>query len=128
MGATMMEWSSGLVMFMIISLFCDSSTTGMPVMLLGLVVTTMTMASIRKAYPDEERGIRNALMSACGICPVDVPPPAFLQPVWSSSPIDELNPNCAFVTLGFGEIFPSVCDLLLVEEAISLEELRGENA
>ena len=81
LGATLMEWSSGVVMFMIISLFSDSPVKGMPFMLAGLLLTSFMMASLRRAYPDEERGVRNALMSACGIRPQDIPAPAALQPV-----------------------------------------------
>jgi len=105
-GATLIEWACGLVMFFIISLF-GSPIQAMPMMIAGMVITAMSLASLRKVYPDEERGVRNAFMAACGLPPRDIPLPAGLQPIWSPCPIRALRADCKFMILGLDGIFPS---------------------
>lgn len=107
MGANAMEWGCGLVVFLLISLFADSPARAMPFMLLGWVLTTTTLASLRKSFPDEERGVRNAVASACGFPPPGIPAPSRMQPVWSGAPAKKLNANSRFVELGLDEILPS---------------------
>lgn len=107
LGANPIEWGCGFVVFIIISLFGNSPATMMPFMLIGWVSTTVTLANMRRVFPDEERGLRNALLTACGICPPDIPPPSRLQPVWSPCPVQELPENSQFVKLGLDRMFPS---------------------
>ena len=83
MGANAMEWACGLMVFLMISLFADSPAKAMPFMILGFVLTSTTMASLRKSFPDEQRGVRNAICTACG-----VEPPCLLYT--SPSPRDPL--------------------------------------
>lgn len=107
MGANAMEWACGLVIFLLISLFADSPARAMPFMLLGWILTTTTLASLRKSFPDEERGVRNAVASSCGFPPPGIPAPASMQPVWSGAPARELDPSSRFVELGLDKMLPS---------------------
>jgi hypothetical protein len=107
MGANAMEWACGLVVFLLISLFADSPARAMPFMLLGWILTTTTLASLRRSFPDEERGVRNAVATACGFPPPGIPLPSCLQPVWSGAPAKKINPNTKFVEYGFDKMFPS---------------------
>ena len=108
MGANAIEWASGLVVFMMISLFAESPGRAMPFMLAGWVLTTTTLASMRKSFPDEERGVRNALGTACGFPPPGIPKPAVMQPVWSPAPMKELSENCKFRKYGLDSLFVSM--------------------
>ena len=107
MGANAMEWGCGLVVFLLISLFADSPARAMPFMLLGWVLTTTTLAGLRRSFPDQERGVRNAVATACGFPPPGIPAPSVLQPVWSGAPLKELPQNCKFVELGLDQEFQS---------------------
>lgn len=107
MGGNAMEWACGLVVFLLISLFADSPARAMPFMLLGWILTTTTLASLRRSFPDQERGVRNAVATACGFPPPGIPMPSSLQPVWSGSPAREVNPKSKFIQLGLNQLFPS---------------------
>ncbi|MCC6220689.1 MAG: hypothetical protein IT291_05540 [Deltaproteobacteria bacterium] len=109
MGANAMEWAVGLVIFLMIGSFARSPASAMPLMIGGWILTTTTLASTRRNFPDEERGVRNAVMTACGFPPPGIPSPSLLQPVWSGAPMRELPQNCRFVQLGLEELF-SDCD------------------
>lgn len=106
MGANAMEWAAGLVVFLLISLFAESPARAMPFMLIGWVLTTTQLALLRRSFPDEERGVRNAVMTSCGFPPVGIPRPSILQPVWSGSPIVRLSNKSRFEMLALGELFP----------------------
>lgn len=105
MGANAMEWACGLVVFLLISLFADSPARAMPFMLLGWVLTTVTLAGLRKSFPDEERGVRNAMSTACGFPPPGIPAPSSLQPVWSGAQLREIPKNTKFYELGLHTMF-----------------------
>ncbi len=107
MGANAMEWACGLVVFILISLFADSPARAMPFMLLGWVLTTTTLAGLRRSFPDQERGVRNAVATACGFPPPGIPAPSSLQPIWSGAPVKQLSESSDFVQLGFDKMFPS---------------------
>lgn len=104
-GATLMEWASGFVMFMIVSLTGQSVVQVIVPMILAWVGTTVFLAATRKLFPDEERGVRNFLMSTLGVKPPDIPPPSSLQPFWSASPVRALSSDCRFVQLGLHKTF-----------------------
>ena len=123
MGANIVEWASGVVVFLLVSLLFSSPSTAMPFMLAGWVLTTVSLAALRHSFPDQERGVRNALCSALGVAPPGLPAPASIQPRWSAVPLRELDGDCKFKRLGLGELFPSFLDDL--EEAVKLEELRA---
>lgn len=120
MGANAMEWACGLVVFLLISLFADSPARAMPFMLLGWILTTVTLAGLRKSFPDEERGVRNAVSTACGFPPPGIPSPSALQPVWSGAQIREINKNSKYYVLGLNKMFPTF--ERQYTEAIELEE------
>ena len=105
MGANAMEWACGLVVFLLISLFADSPARAMPFMLLGWVLTTVTLAGLRKSFPDEERGVRNAVATACGFPPPGIPMPSALQPIWSGAPLRSIPQKSRFVALGLDDMF-----------------------
>ena len=107
MGGNVMEWACGLVVFLLISLFADSPARAMPFMLLGWILTTTTLASLRRSFPDQERGVRNAVATACGFPPPGIPAPSSLQPVWSGAPARQVNPKSKFAVLGLDQLFPS---------------------
>ena len=107
MGANAMEWACGLVVFVLISLFADSPARAMPFMLLGWVLTTTTLAAMRRSFPDQERGVRNAVCVACGFPPPGIPAPSVMQPIWSGSPSRQVRENTKFVQLGLSDMFPS---------------------
>lgn len=112
MGANAMEWAVGLVVFIMIGSFARTPASAMPMMLAGWIFTTATLASTRKLYPDEQRGVRNAILTSCGFPPPDVPSPAAIQPVWSAAPLREIDPESKFSKLGLDKLFPSFEDSL----------------
>jgi hypothetical protein len=113
MGANAMEWCVGLVVFVMIGSFARTPASAMPFMLGGWVLTTTTLATIRNMFPDQERGVRNAVMTACGFVPPGIPAPSALQPVWSGAPVKELKKEIKFVKLGLNNLFPSFREELL---------------
>ena len=107
MGGNAMEWACGLVVFLLISLFADSPARAMPFMLVGWILTTTTLAALRRSFPDEERGVRNAVATACGFPPPGIPMPSVLQPVWSGAPVKDLEKYKRLRELGLDKMFPS---------------------
>ena len=100
-GAKPMEWISGLMAALIFSeLFLSNVGKSMPLVLIILVTVPMALATLRSTYPDEERGLRNHLMSLMGVAPPDIPKPSTLQPVWSGLPVETLDEKTEFMTLG----------------------------
>ena len=77
----------------------------MPMLGLVLVGTTFGMATLRKQYPDEERGIRNAAMVAMGMPPPGIPAPASIQPNWSGAPMRGVQENSYYAQLGLVDVF-----------------------
>jgi hypothetical protein len=111
-GARPMEWGSGLVMGMSAQelLFTGSPAATMPYFLGILVGTTLLLRSLRKSFPDEEKGVANYCMAQLGIEPPSIPPPAQLQPLWSGTPLQTMSENKEFVELGLMNIFPNTQD------------------
>ncbi|MCC6953080.1 MAG: hypothetical protein IT290_03085 [Deltaproteobacteria bacterium] len=107
MGANFMEWVCGIVVFLMIGSISSSTVQAMPFMLAGLALTSTTLASLRRMFPDEHRGVRNMLTSGLGLPPIDIPAPSSLQPIWSGSPVRELPVKSPFVRLGLHEMFPT---------------------
>lgn len=105
MGANAMEWGCALAVFMLISLFADSVARAMPFMLLGGIMTAVTLASMRKSFPDQERGVRNAVSTFFGFPPPGIPAPSKLQPIWSGAPVREIPKNSRFHQLGLQHMF-----------------------
>ncbi|MBL7663146.1 hypothetical protein JNK13_10390 [bacterium] len=115
-GANAVEWAVGVVVFVIIGSLARTPASAMPLMLFGWIGTTATLASIRKMFPDEERGVRNAALTAIGIRPQGIPAPARIQPVWSPCPLRRVHPSSKFSRLGLESIFPTLQAQLTEEE------------
>lgn len=106
-GANAMEWLCGMVVFFFISFFASKPASAMPAMIAGWVFTTMSLAGLRRSFPDEERGVRNKFMTACGFPPIGIPLPAALQHTWSATPVREVPKFSNFKRLHFDQMFPS---------------------
>ncbi len=98
-GAKLMEWMGGLMTAFMVSTFYAKPAHHMPLLVLIWIGTTLTLALTRKKFPDEERGVRNMCMAACGFAPPGIPAPARLQPLWSGAPIRSLRPLCLYEQL-----------------------------
>lgn len=107
LGAKIPEWVSGIAVFLLVGeiFFKGSLDSGIPIMFICMVLTTMGMTRIRKMYPDEERGVRNDVMVKMGFPPPGIPSPSYFQPHWSGAPLEKLSPDCDFIKLGFDKIF-----------------------
>ncbi len=105
-GAKLFEWMAGFMSMLIASeLFVGNASRSMPILVMVMVGTTFGLASVRRNFPDEERGVRNLVMVSLGFEPPGIPKPADIQPVWSASPIRELDEKTNFMELGLDEIF-----------------------
>ena len=107
LGASLQEWIAGVAMFFVSSevLFHGKFASGMPVLLVVCVATTMALSTLRRSFPDETRGVRNYFLTLCGFDPPGIPTPATLQNNWSGGPISELKADCEFNTLNLSAIF-----------------------
>lgn len=105
-GANMIEWIVGVVVFLFIGAFSTNMARAVPLMIVGWVSTTLGLASMRSAFPDQERGLKNAFTVACGVSPLGLPAPSALRSIWSGAPVRELSPKCQFVKLGLYKIHP----------------------
>lgn len=105
-GAKLMEWIAGVCMSLVISeIFFTKMARQMPLLAAILLGTTFGLATLRRQFPDEERGVRNFCMVAMGFCPPDFPAPASLQPIWSASPMRALRPTTNYMQLGLDRLF-----------------------
>ncbi|MCB0318620.1 MAG: hypothetical protein KDD56_07670 [Bdellovibrionales bacterium] len=104
-GARVMEWVAGLVSAMLCSELLTNPIRSMPILLVVAVGIPLLLAGLRKQFPDEERGLRNAAMVALGFEPPGIPKPAPMQPIWSGAPTLSLPDNCEFLTLGLDAVF-----------------------
>ncbi len=104
-GAKVSEWIGGAMMFIIASeLFFTNIGRNMPWLMLIWVSSTFGLAALRNGFPDEERGLRNAVMTSAGFSPPNTPTPAALQPYWSGAPVRALKSTSAFVQLGLEDV------------------------
>ena len=98
-GAKLFEWMGGLMTAFMASNLFDRPAHAMPLLVLIWIGTTLGLALLRKKFPDEERGVRNMCMAACGFAPPGIPTPASLQPLWSGAPIRSLPKMCLYQQL-----------------------------
>jgi hypothetical protein len=98
-GAKLMEWMAGVTTAFMASTAFEKPAHFMPLLVIIMIGTTLLLAQLRKRFPDEERGVRNLFMTACGFAPPGIPAPAKLQPRWSGGRIYSLNNSCLFVQL-----------------------------
>jgi hypothetical protein len=105
-GAKLMEWIAGFCTALILSeVLALNVARSMPLLAIILCVTTFGMATLRRRYPDEERGVRNAAMVAMGFAPPGIPAPAPVQPLWSGAPTRDVSPTSYYAQLGLTEVF-----------------------
>ncbi|MEZ4753084.1 MAG: hypothetical protein R3A13_02100 [Bdellovibrionota bacterium] len=104
-GAKAMEWMAGLITAMLCSELLTNPIRAMPILLACFIGTPLVLAALRKQFPDEERGLRNAVMVNLGFEPPGIPRPAPMQPIWSGAPTPSLRDDCEFNTLGLYGIF-----------------------
>jgi hypothetical protein len=103
-GAKLMEWMAGLTMAFMASTAVEKPAVWMPFLVLLMIGTTLSLATLRKRFPDEERGVRNLLMTTCGFAPPGIPTPAKLQPRWSGGRISTLKRNSLYMQLDLDEM------------------------
>ena len=105
-GAKLFEWIAGFIMLLMCAeVLVDHPGRSMPLLVGIMIATTFGLASIRRMFPDEERGVRNLVMLSCGFEPPGIPKPAKLQPLWSAAPVKNLNEKSIFMQLGLDEVF-----------------------
>lgn len=105
-GAKLFEWVAGFMALLIASeLFVVNAGQSMPLLVAVMVMTTFGLASLRRGFPDEERGVRNLIMLNLGFPPPGVPTPSKLQPLWSGSPLREFDEKSQFKELGLDQVF-----------------------
>jgi len=105
-GAKVMEWLSGCTMALVLQevLFTNTAQS-MPLIIAIVLITTFSMATARRRFPDEERGLRNVVMLSIGVAPPGIPIPSTLQPYWSGGPVREFSPTSYFEQLNLHELF-----------------------
>lgn len=104
-GAKPMEWLSGIAAAILFQEFFISNLgRSMPLILLTIVTVPIVLATLRKTYPDEERGLRNHIMSNLGLEPPGIPKPSLLQPVWSGAPLRRLPNDTVYIQLGLHHV------------------------
>ena len=92
-------------MLLVSQLFQLNPAHAMPFLLVTVVGITSGLATLRRHFPDEERGVRNFLMDKMGVAPPGIPPQAGIQPYWSGAPVRQLKAKTWFRKLNLNEIF-----------------------
>lgn len=103
-GAKLMEWMAGLTTAFLASTAVDKPAVMMPFLVLIMIGTTLSLATLRKRFPDEERGVMHLAMTVCGFAPPGIPAPAKLQPRWSGGRLYAPKAECLFMQLELDEI------------------------
>ncbi len=99
-GAKVGEWMAGfMTCLVVIELFHIRTARYSPVLAMVLLGTTILLATLRRLYPDEEKGMMNAAMVNCGFAPPGIPTPAQLQPLWSGGRVTSLPKTSYFEDL-----------------------------
>jgi hypothetical protein len=103
-GAKMMEWIAGVVTAFLCSTAVEKPAHWMPFLVLIMIGSTLSLATLRKRFPDEERGVANLFMTALGFSPPGIPAPSKIQPRWSGGRIHNLKENSMYLQLGLDEV------------------------
>jgi hypothetical protein len=109
-GAKLMEWMAGLTTAFLASSAVEKPAHWMPFLVLIMIGTTISLATLRKRFPDEERGVMHLFMTTCGFAPPGIPAPSKLQPRWSGGRISSLNKNSLFMQLDMDELLQMAQD------------------
>jgi hypothetical protein len=105
-GANIAEWMAGLVAFIMVQeIFLAGQKIGraMPLLMMVWVITTLSLAMLRRRFPDQHRGLRNHLMTVMGFAPPGIPAPASLQPYWSGCRMQKLPEQSKLLILKLDE-------------------------
>lgn len=103
-GAKIFEWMAGFMTSFLAANMVDKPAQWMPVLVMIWIGTTLSLALMRKKFPDEERGVRNVVMVSCGFEPPGIPAPSKLQPLWSGAPIKAVKEESLYAQLGLEEL------------------------
>jgi len=103
-GAKLFEWLGGLMTAFMVSTAFNKPAHYMPILVLIWIGVTLSLALLRKKFPDEERGVRNMCLAACGFEPPGIPPPSKLQPIWSGGPLRILSERCLYSQLDLDSV------------------------
>lgn len=105
-GCRLFEWVSGVMLLLLIfSVSGKAAPMMVPVGITVAIVAAKIFATLRKRFPDEERGVRNFFMVSMGFAPPFIPTPAALQPNWSGGRLKSLKETTRFKELGLDDIF-----------------------
>ena len=102
LGVKAQEWGSGFLTSVLVMqiFFPDKPTRAAPLLLVIICFVAFGFASLRRRFPDEEKGVLNYFCCVVGVAPPRIPAPAAFQPVWSGAPLRELKSSTEFVELG----------------------------
>lgn len=98
-GAKLMEWMAGVTTAFMASTAFEKPAHYMPLLVLIMIGTTLMLSTLRKKFPDEERGVMHLFMTNCGFAPPGIPAPARIQPRWSGGRISMLAEKCLYMQL-----------------------------
>lgn len=104
-GAKVGEWIAGCVTFMLAGELSLGFGRSMPLLLVIWFGTTLGLAAIRRGFPDQEKGMRNAFMEFAGFDPPGLPKPYYSQPLWSGAPMRDHKEGQNFKDLDLGAVF-----------------------
>jgi hypothetical protein len=107
LGAKPLEWLAGFAAFVLCAevFFKGNLGPSVPILLIISVGTTTSLASLRRRFPDEERGVMNLMLVSLGFKPPNLPTPSALQKYWSGAPLRELDKEKEFMTLNLDQLF-----------------------
>jgi len=103
-GAKIMEWIAGVVSAFLVSTAVEKPAHWMPLLVLIMIGSTLMLSTLRRRFPDEERGVANLFMTGLGFAPPGIPIPAKLQPRWSGGRISTLKKNSMYMQLELDEV------------------------
>ena len=103
-SAKLIEWMAGMMTAFMVSTAFEKPAHYMPLLILIMIGTTLFLATLRKRFPDEERGVMHLCMTTCGFAPPGIPTPARLQPRWSGGRIEGLTPTCLYEQLELDQV------------------------
>lgn len=103
-GAKLMEWMAGLTTAFLCSNLFEKPAHYMPLLVIIMIGTTLMLMTLRKRFPDEERGVMHLFMTTCGFAPPGIPAPSKIQPRWSGGRIAGMKSTCLYVQLGLDAV------------------------